>query len=251
MQVHIEAINILSETFENIQNIYSRDNLQDLKSELSNCFLMPNQMIYAIAYNPFKVFFCKNVKNILGMEDEMLIATEMITRICSEDVNFITDVIRDAFKWMLLNPDEALDIIFLLEYRIQHTNGHFITVQRSSRVLDSDIINQQFATLSVLSDISQLHRDNFKAKAAMYNTNTDEQYFSFTNMVSSQTKISARENEVLKLLSFGLSSKEIAKKLFISKHTVDGHRRKLLEKTKLSNTTQLVSYAIQNHLIEV
>lgn len=62
--------------------------------------------------------------------------------------------------------------------------------------------------------------------------------------------LSARELEVLRLISQEYSNPEIAKKLFISIRTVDTHRRNLLEKLGLKNTAGLVKYAVQKGLID-
>jgi len=52
--------------------------------------------------------------------------------------------------------------------------------------------------------------------------------------------LSPRETEVLDYIIKGMTSKEIANALFISKTTVDTHRRNILDKTGLSNTTELL-----------
>ncbi|HKK63760.1 MAG TPA: response regulator transcription factor [Bacteroidales bacterium] len=53
--------------------------------------------------------------------------------------------------------------------------------------------------------------------------------------------LSDREKEVLNLLFEGLTSKEIATQLFISKTTVDTHRRNILEKTGCQSTIELLT----------
>lgn len=53
--------------------------------------------------------------------------------------------------------------------------------------------------------------------------------------------MSEREKEVIGLLVQGLSSYEIAEKLFLSKHTVDTHRRNILRKTDSKNTAHLIA----------
>lgn len=63
-------------------------------------------------------------------------------------------------------------------------------------------------------------------------------------------KLSEREKEVLKLICDGLSTTEIAKKLFLSTYTIEGHRKSLLIKTEMKNTASLVSYAIKSNLIK-
>ncbi|MFE2297691.1 response regulator [Streptomyces sp. NPDC059445] len=62
--------------------------------------------------------------------------------------------------------------------------------------------------------------------------------------------LTAREEEVLKLVAEGHSSKEIAEMLFISIKTVHRHRENLLHKLGLRDRLQLTRYAIRVGLIE-
>lgn len=57
--------------------------------------------------------------------------------------------------------------------------------------------------------------------------------------------ISTREREVLQLIAFEFTAKEIAHKLYISPHTVDSHRKNLLEKLKVKNTAGMVRVAFE------
>ena len=63
--------------------------------------------------------------------------------------------------------------------------------------------------------------------------------------------LSEREVDVLLGICRGLSTQEIADRLFISKRTVDKHRANILEKSGCKNTASLVVYAIKNGLVEV
>lgn len=63
--------------------------------------------------------------------------------------------------------------------------------------------------------------------------------------------LTPREQEVMRLLAEGLSSKEIAEKLFISPKTVDNHRANILNKLGLHSTMELVRYAAKLGLIDV
>ena len=66
-----------------------------------------------------------------------------------------------------------------------------------------------------------------------------------------KTILTKRESEILQLLCKGLTSSEIAEKLFISKKTVEGHKYNLFSKTGKKNTVNLVMYAVKNKLVEV
>ncbi len=63
--------------------------------------------------------------------------------------------------------------------------------------------------------------------------------------------LSEREIDVLLGICRGLSTQEIADKLFLSKRTVDTHRANILEKTSSKNTASLVVYAIKHNLVEI
>lgn len=62
--------------------------------------------------------------------------------------------------------------------------------------------------------------------------------------------LTSREEEVLKLVAEGHSSKEIAETLFISAKTVQRHRANLLHKLGLRDRLELTRYAIRAGLIE-
>lgn len=55
-----------------------------------------------------------------------------------------------------------------------------------------------------------------------------------------KTLISNREQQVLKLIAFENTSKEIAAQLYISNHTAYSHRKNLMEKLNVRNTAGLV-----------
>ncbi len=63
-------------------------------------------------------------------------------------------------------------------------------------------------------------------------------------------KLSDREKEVLDCIASGCTTHEIGEKLFISKNTVETHRKNLLYKLKARNTAELVNNAYKHRLIQ-
>jgi DNA-binding NarL/FixJ family response regulator len=61
--------------------------------------------------------------------------------------------------------------------------------------------------------------------------------------------LTEREIEILKLISEGLSNKEIGDKLFISHRTVDTHRTNLMKKLNVHNIEDLIRFALKNKLV--
>jgi len=68
---------------------------------------------------------------------------------------------------------------------------------------------------------------------------------------SSYDTLTRREQEILVLLAQGLSTKQIAEKLFISPKTVENHRSNILCKLNLHSTLELVRYAARLGIIDV
>jgi DNA-binding NarL/FixJ family response regulator len=64
-----------------------------------------------------------------------------------------------------------------------------------------------------------------------------------------EVDISDRELELLNNLSQGLSNREIADKMFISPRTVEGYKSKLMQKTGLNNSLNLILWAIKNNIV--
>jgi DNA-binding NarL/FixJ family response regulator len=61
--------------------------------------------------------------------------------------------------------------------------------------------------------------------------------------------LSHREVEILRLVSRGLSNREIGAELFISEHTAANHVRSILRKTGCANRTDAASYAHRQGLV--
>ncbi len=61
--------------------------------------------------------------------------------------------------------------------------------------------------------------------------------------------LTAREKEVLQLLAKELTSKEIARQLFISERTVETHRKNLLRKTGSNSVVGLIKYGYAHKLL--
>ena len=62
-------------------------------------------------------------------------------------------------------------------------------------------------------------------------------------------ELTCREKDVLALLCDGYRTKEIADKLFISTHTVESHRRNIMLKLNVNNSSKLVKLAMENNLV--
>lgn len=61
--------------------------------------------------------------------------------------------------------------------------------------------------------------------------------------------LSKREKEILNLISKGFTSQHIADELFISRYTVETHRKNILRKLNFNTSTELVKFAVVQGLV--
>jgi len=63
-------------------------------------------------------------------------------------------------------------------------------------------------------------------------------------------RLTARQREIVQLLAEGKSSKEVASVLEISVKTAETHRTNIMRRLDCHSVTELVRYAVRNHIIE-
>jgi DNA-binding NarL/FixJ family response regulator len=61
--------------------------------------------------------------------------------------------------------------------------------------------------------------------------------------------LSAREHQILQLLVEGCTKQQIAQRLFLSPHTIDGHVRNIYTKLHVNNRSGAVAKALREHLL--
>jgi DNA-binding NarL/FixJ family response regulator len=131
-------------------------------------------------------------------------------------------------------------IIILTMHKSKQYLCHALSAGADSYVLkeDSDVelltaINDTLAGVLFISPVlaSELNAEEIKACQEKKGVVTDS--------------LTPRERQVLKLVAEGKTSRDIAELLSISTRTVEHHRANLLKKLNISNTADLIKYAIR------
>jgi DNA-binding NarL/FixJ family response regulator len=69
------------------------------------------------------------------------------------------------------------------------------------------------------------------------------------SVINSVENLSPRETTIVRLVSMGLTNRQIAEKLFLSTHTVMTHRKNINNKLGIKSVSGLTVYAIVNNII--
>lgn len=76
----------------------------------------------------------------------------------------------------------------------------------------------------------------------------DEDYKNFN---CEPVHLSEREQEIITLIAEGMTNTAIAERLFLSPHTVNTHRKNIMQKLGARNTAAVVMYAVKTNLVNV
>ena len=155
-------------------------------------------------------------------------------------------------EYLMKYSTERIPLLFSQSFKMRKKNGEWMTgIQKYSYILSPQLF--PIGIVGYVIDISH-YADNSKIVQLIEQIdNSIEnpepklilQNYYFLN--EEDKIITKRELELLKLLSDGFSSKQIAAKLHISIYTVSNHRKNMLQKTNTKSTAELVNYAIKHH----
>ncbi len=200
-------------------------------------------------------FISCNTNSLLGYDT---------SRFTEEGLDFCNEIIHPddlARTWKLnktiwdlissVEPENRGQYKFNYDYRIIKANGKQARILEQNSVLQQDRNGNITHVLGVCTDISHWKRNDHQLASVISTLDNSCLFLSSDEEgnCSPRAILSKRELEIVKLMAEGYSSKYIADKLFISFHTVNTHRQKIIEKTHTRNTTELVQFAICNGLI--
>ncbi|WP_018342339.1 helix-turn-helix domain-containing protein [Cytophaga aurantiaca] len=129
-----------------------------------------------------------------------------------------------------------------------HKDGSLRWYHHTVSVLSTDNLKRPRMLLKSLVDIQEYKKDtyiDFVISHINTDTNKTEVLYEERYLPEiSNTVLSEREAQVLSLISVGMTSAQIAEKLFISQHTVNTHRKNILRKTFCKGTADLAIFAL-------
>lgn len=195
------------------------------------------------------------IQTIHGVDPNMTTYQDMISLIHPEDITLHSKA--ETLKWNLLNPKTGTHpsknhkISYSIRLRV--SDGSYQLFNQQSMILSTTAdggIEKMLIIYTNISHLSPLNTGKLSAFGLGDETSfliIDIDHKVDVNVLKSQ--FTKRELEIIRLLSRGHNSLEIAEKLFISYDTVKTHRKNILHKAECKNVTQLITKCITERLI--
>ena len=216
---------------------------------------------YYYVCNLYKVeieYINESVIDILKLNDKSDFSVEYIyENIHPEDKNrFIAHEQKVTEFFNNLPPEKVLKYKVSYDYRLRCGDGSYKWILMQTVTIQSDDSGAVIRVIGVHTDISHLKTSNQPSGLSFIGLGGEKSYYnvkvdSFVTVQTSDSSIqlTKREKEILQFIVEGKTSAQIASALFISKHTVDSHRKKILQKTNCKLVSELVSKTINEGLL--
>ncbi len=206
-----------------------------------------SQCLYVHNYQTSSITFQKGVFEFLGYTPEEINSDLIHSYFHPDDAGMVLRIIQAAVSYAI-DHNLYQDGHLYLTFRLRKKNGEYIKVLRQSNVFEVDNNGKFISNLSLLTDISYMNTANcveWKFDASGLDQEAFKKYIGHQY----ENFFSPRELEIVNGIHSGLSSEEIGNLLFISRHTVDTHRRNILRKAGCKNTLDLMSFCHQNGIV--
>ena len=182
------------------------------------------------------------------------------------EIDVIVDSKEQLFKRLSNSDDLILIIDFetvvdfsITDFSIIQTNFPLVKVLVLSASNNKDHIYQVLKY--PIKGYLQKSCDVEEFNSTLLSVSKNKSYFgtSITELIirkkssefeNSDVRLTPKEVEIVKLLALGYTTKIIADRIFISHHTVNTHRKNILRKLQINNTSELLMYAIKNGIVD-
>ena len=183
----------------------------------------------ALLFNEnFSKYECKEIKNLEEISSTDLSNVKLLFIDMEEDIVDHISLIKSSFKHIkiiVFNKDNDKNIfIKCFKNKIESCIFDINEKDELLYIIRTVITGKKYYDLDILDEI-------------MFNEETVNK--------SSYESLTQRESEVLQMVGSGATNKEIAKKLYISEHTIKKHITNILSKLDMKNRKDLIIYTTE------
>jgi len=150
---------------------------------------------------------------------------------------------------------EHSEYVFTYSYRMKRADGKSINLYQQCSYITDPCTKLPLYGTGLVTDITPMRKDSRmifsidKKESNLGSSNYTNVLTNFYYPDPDESRLTTREREILSRLAEGLSSKQIADKLFLSESTIANHRKNILKKTNTRNVAGLISHAISKGII--
>jgi Response regulator containing a CheY-like receiver domain and an HTH DNA-binding domain len=187
------------------------------------------------------------------------------------DVNEVVEVDKkkDLYANLLENPDslvildytlfdfESVNELLILDVRFESADWILFSDELSDDFLRTLLYNTHSFSIvmkdSSLDEITSALKETLKGNRYICNHVSNIMLDSNKNAQSKASKqvLTITEQEILKEMALGKTTKEIAAKRYVSVHTIMTHRKNIFRKIEVNNVHEATKYAMRAGIVDM
>jgi DNA-binding CsgD family transcriptional regulator len=172
---------------------------------------------------------------------------DILSLIHPDDIGFVSKAEKKAcdFLYKEVGPEKLTRYKASYNFRFKTSDGYRL-FNHQALILTMDENNNFIKSLNIHTDISHITQRN-NHKFSIIGLDGESSYLNIDveeNNGSVKYQFSKRELEVVKLISKGYSSQQIADLLHITTDTVKTHRKNILTKAGCKNASELIAMSM-------
>lgn len=212
---------------------------------------------YIINFENFKIEYVDaRIQSVLGIPPENFNLDRIFELIHPDDLKQLHNKEAKAVDFILnkIPVDDILRYKVVYVVRFRHADGSYKTILQQSKALSVSKDGKVQQVLGIHTDVSYLkmpvdHKISFIGdnRPSFYAQSTDEDFV--PEEYDYNELFTPREKEILSNISKGKTFGEIAEILNLSPHTINTHKRNILQKTDCKNTTELIARCVRLGII--
>ena len=215
----------------------------------STFFCLTNTQDLSFEYISKNMFSCLGIDPVKMQEKGM---RYFWSRIHPDDLESWLSALNMLMNFTIneIPEEDRKQMSYTWNYRFKNSKGAYVNIIQNTTPLDFDKEYKPIIGLAHYTVLDPNVKMDVCASAKYLNKNNEYETKFFNNFSQKLLTdgISNRERDIIRLLILNKTSKDIAKKLFISSNTVDTHRRNILKKLKISSTGELVALLKMNKI---
>jgi DNA-binding CsgD family transcriptional regulator len=197
-------------------------------------------------------FVSPEISKVLGCRQTAFTVPFVLANIHPEDLSWFLDFEQAATQFFQSLPKEKVPKYKIrYDYRMKNVDGSYVRLLQQSVAIEMAPAGEILRSFGVHTDITHIKKEG-KPILSFIGLEGEASYFDVkvkTKFSQSEDLFTKREKEILTQLVNGKSSIQIANSLFLSKNTVDTHRRNIIKKAGVKKNTELISMVIRKGLI--
>ncbi len=208
----------------------------------------PEEAVYVYSFKENRLIYADGWEETLGYKDSEIDLLTIMSKTDPLHAPFVFDLNDKALKFILLKKQDMLQYSYSFEARKIHKNGRLIPMQIKLGIFsveENGAVKEAIGRFQVNRDL----RFGKVIRYAAYGPEKNEFEEELNKSLFEHYAISNKEKEVLQQVARGLTIKEIASNLDLSKSGVEKRILPLYKRFNVNSLPHLISFSYENFIL--